>query len=44
VLKAKFNKPRLLSSLKFRCERCGARDVDLEKFWSKSSVTRFMRE
>jgi hypothetical protein len=43
ALAAKFEKPRLLSSLRFRCSRCGSHDVHLEQFWSRSSVTRFMR-
>lgn len=43
ALKARFDKPRLLSSLRFRCQRCGGRNVQLQKFWSRSSVTRFMR-
>lgn len=36
TLAAKFKRPRLLSSVWFRCTRCGSREVDLEKFWSKS--------
>jgi hypothetical protein len=43
ALGMKFDKPRLLSSLRFRCSRCGGHDVHIEKFWSRSSVTRFMR-
>jgi hypothetical protein len=37
------DKPRLLSSLRFRCRRCGRRDFHLQLFWSRGSVTRFMR-
>jgi hypothetical protein len=43
ALQAQFDEPRLLSSLRFKCTRCGSRDVHVEKFWSRSSVTRFMR-
>jgi hypothetical protein len=43
ALQARFDKPRLMSSLRFRCTRCGKRDFHLEKFWSRASVTRFMR-
>ena len=42
-LRRKFSGERPLSSLRFRCERCGGRDVLLEQFWSRGSVTRFMR-
>jgi hypothetical protein len=44
ALGAELDKPRLLSSLRFKCTRCGGRDVHIEKFWSRSSVTRFMRK
>ena len=43
ALREKFATPRLLSSLRFKCARCGGCSVHLEKFWSRSSVTRFMR-
>lgn len=43
ALRARFDMPRLLSSLRFQCTRCGGHSVHLEKFWSRSSVTRFMR-
>ena len=42
-LRRRFPGERPLSSLGFRCERCGGRDVLLEQFWSRGSVTRFMR-
>lgn len=42
-LKAKFPQPRLLSSLRFKCRRCGSVNFHLELFWSRASVTRFMR-
>jgi DNA-directed RNA polymerase subunit RPC12/RpoP len=43
ALAKKLAQPRLLSSLKFRCERCGGRAVDLDLFWSPASVKRFLR-
>lgn len=43
ALQARFEKPRLLSSLRFKCGRCGGRNIHLQTFWSRSSVTRFMR-
>jgi len=43
ALQARFDTPRMLSSLRFRCSRCGGHSVQIEKFWSRSSVTRFMR-
>jgi hypothetical protein len=42
-LEQRFPQPRLLSSLKFRCKRCGRHEVDLHTFWSPGSVKRFLR-
>lgn len=42
-LRARFPEPRAIQSLTFRCTRCKRREVDLQTFWSHSSVRRFMR-
>ena len=42
-LTAKYPKPALLSALKFKCTKCKRRDFHIQLFWSRSSVTRFMR-
>ena len=42
-LAERFPKPRSVKELRFRCRRCQRTDVELHKFWSPSSVRRFMR-
>ena len=32
-----------ISALKFRCRKCRRRSVSVERFWSTSSMKRFMR-
>ena len=43
ALAARFGSRTPVSALKFRCSKCRRRSVDLEKFWSRSAVRRFMR-
>jgi DNA-directed RNA polymerase subunit RPC12/RpoP len=42
-LSARFGSRMPIAKLKFRCSKCRRRSVDVEKFWSRSSVKRFMR-
>jgi hypothetical protein len=42
-LAARFGNHMPIANLKFRCSKCRRRSVDVEKFWSRSSVKRFLR-
>ena len=42
-LAARFGNHMPIAKLRFRCGKCRRRSVDVEKFWSRGSVKRFMR-
>lgn len=42
-LAARFGTGIPIGKLRFRCSKCRRRSVEVEKFWSRSSLKRFMR-